>query len=282
MFDRSRREHLKKELERFEQLFPAAETVLFKTRSRYHRILVVEKAGRRLLKFNNMTQTAVDADSGFFSFFSYINYLHLPLALKPDAERTLVIGLGGGALPRRMRRDYPEISIDVVEIDPAVVQVARDYFFLVEDDRLKVTVADGREFITSTRVTYDHIIIDAFNSDSVPVQLTTEGFFRQVKDRLSSDGVMAFNAISALRGMHSGTFDSVHRTVKKVWEKVYTFAIGYGSKKDPESLRNIIIMATDRVVPREVLEERIAGRVDGRVTVPGFSGFINDLCDADL
>ena len=57
-------------------------------------------------------------DAPFDTDFEYPGYFHVALAMKPDAIRTLVIGLGGGTVVKRMWRDYPEMRIDSVELDP--------------------------------------------------------------------------------------------------------------------------------------------------------------------
>ena len=59
-------------------------------------------------------------DDPFETDLSYVAYLHLPLAVKPDASSALLIGLGGGMLAKRMWRDYPGMHIDAVEVDPGV------------------------------------------------------------------------------------------------------------------------------------------------------------------
>ncbi|KAF0290517.1 Methyltransferase-like protein 13 [Amphibalanus amphitrite] len=61
--------------------------------------------------------------------------------------RVLVIGLGGGGLSRFIHGKFPKASVDVVDIDPEVVTVAKDWFGFTEDDRLRAHVADGLQFI---------------------------------------------------------------------------------------------------------------------------------------
>ena len=250
---------------------------LFKTRSKHHRIYVEEKGNRVILKFNNMVQTAVGIDESCVSYLAYINYLHLPLALKPDAEQVLIIGLGGRALPRRMLRDYPGMQLEVVEIDPVVVDVARRYFNLPQDPRLSVIVADGREYLASASRVYDLIISDAFQADSIPTQLTDEAFFRQVKLRLRPDGVLAYNVVSALQGSESAVFKSIYQNISAVWRSTYVFPVGISRYHDPESVRNIILLATDCQVPAETLKEMVENRAEGRVSIPGFPEFAQDL-----
>jgi predicted membrane-bound spermidine synthase len=83
--------------------------VLFRRDTQYHRILVTEANGERTLRFDRSRQTSVDVNDPVISRIRYPDYLHLAFAVNPDAERVLVLGLGGGALPARMLRDYPEV-----------------------------------------------------------------------------------------------------------------------------------------------------------------------------
>jgi spermidine synthase len=203
--------------------------------------------------------------------------MHLALALKPDAKRVLVVGLGGGSIIKRMWRDYPEVTIDAVEIDPVVVDVAERYFELPSHARIDVTVEDGRRFLRRTDETYDIIIMDAYYADALPFHLTTVEFFREARARLAPGGVLAYNVISAVEGPRSDLFRSMYRTVGGVWEHRWVFPIGIGTEGLPESNRNIIVLATDNRVSEEELRAQIENRVAGRVTVPGFDKFGRDL-----
>eukprot|EP00288_Rhodomonas_lens_P015515 CAMPEP_0177708198 /NCGR_PEP_ID=MMETSP0484_2-20121128/10153_1 /TAXON_ID=354590 /ORGANISM="Rhodomonas lens, Strain RHODO" /LENGTH=362 /DNA_ID=CAMNT_0019219755 /DNA_START=145 /DNA_END=1233 /DNA_ORIENTATION=+ len=74
----------------------------------------------------------------------------------------LIIGLAGGMLPRFLRFNFPNTSVDCVELDPVVVDVAREYFGFEPDEKLHVHVADGVEFIEKApEDSYDIVIIDA-------------------------------------------------------------------------------------------------------------------------
>jgi spermidine synthase len=189
----------------------------------------------------------------------------------------LVLGLGGGAVTKRMWRDYPELEIDSVEIDPVVVEVARDYFGLPEDERSRVFIEDARRHIQQTDETYDIIIIDAYYSDALPSHLTTQEFLAEVKSRLAPDGVVAYNVISAVDGEGSELFRSMYRTADTVWDTLRVFPIGIAEDDDLEERRNIIVLATDEPLAEGELMADIESAVDGRVTIRGFEEFGEDL-----
>src|SRR5450759_3529900 len=120
---------------------------LLVSESRHHRITVDENDGVTSLRFNGCLQSSMRGAEGLDTVQAYLDLLHLSFVLTPDARRVLVIGLGGGVLPKRIWHDYPDVQVDVVELDPQIVEVARRYFDLPQDERLRVTVADGREYV---------------------------------------------------------------------------------------------------------------------------------------
>ncbi len=85
----------------------------------------------------------------------------------------LVLGLGGGAVTKRWWRDYPDMTIDTVEIDPVVIDVAQRYFGLPDDERIRVVNQDARRFVQESSAKYDVIIVDCYYADSLPSHLTT-------------------------------------------------------------------------------------------------------------
>jgi len=105
----------------------------------------------------------------------------------------LIVGLGGGTLPRFFHSHFPEMMIDVVEIDPGVVDVAREYCGFAEDARMRVYVADGRDFIEASRGGYDVIILDSFDADVIPRHLATLEFLRRVQNALAPSGIIVAN-----------------------------------------------------------------------------------------
>jgi spermidine synthase len=244
--------------------------------SPFHRLTVTDNDGVRLLKFERNQQSSMLIDDPFETTIEYVGYLHITLAVKPDAARALVIGLGGGSVVKRMWRDYPELHIDVAEIDGEVVEVASALFGLPDDDRIDVHIADGRDFLSRRLEPYDIIIVDAFDDDRVPRPLLTEEFMRECKERLSPDGVIAWNLFGAVYGPHSRMFRSFHRTAANVWRNLWVFPLGIAENAVDDS-RNIVVFASDAPLTADELAERIATRVDGLVTVPAFERFAEDL-----
>lgn len=247
--------------------------------SAHHTIHVTDYGYIRVLRFARNRQSSMYLDSPFDTDIEYPGYFHITLAVKPDSVRTLVIGLGGGSVVKRMWRDYPEMRVDAVELDPDVVDIAYRFFALPEDERIRVFTDDGRRFLETATDTYDIVIIDAFDEDSVPRPLTTEEFLRTVRDRLSPDGAVSYNFIGAVRGERSKPFRSLYRTMRNVWRTVWVFTIDEGVDNDG---CNIMLIASDAPLSVDELCERIADRVGGRVTVPAFHLYGDDLYRGEI
>jgi predicted membrane-bound spermidine synthase len=253
------------------------ERVLYRADSQYHRITVTEADNIRHLRFDASNQSAIDLTDGYRSTIAYPNYMDLALAANPGAKRVLVLGLGGGAITKRWWRDYPGLTIDSVEIDPAVIDVSRRFFGLPEDTRLRVFNEDARRFVQRSTDTYDIIIVDCYYSDSLPFHLATQEFFAELGKRLAPGGVVAYNVIGSVSGDGSKLFRSIYRTVGTQWDHSWVFPIGISENGLEAQRRNIIVLATDSGFTREELTGRIESGVDGRVTVDGFPAFARDL-----
>ena len=252
---------------------------MYEHESQFHQLKVTDDNGVRLLKFERNQQSSMHLDDPFETDIEYIAYFHLALAIQPAIERVLVIGLGGGSLVKRMWRDYPQMRIDAVEIDPEVAEIAHELFELPRDERIRVVVGDGREFLGGCGETYDLIVVDAYDDDHIPFHLLTEEFFRECKDHLAEDGVIAYNLIASVHGDHSKPFRSFHRTIGNVWRNIWSFPVGMAAN-GPIQLAfggNIVLFASDVELAPEELLVRIAQRVDGRVSVKGYGGLGKDL-----
>ena len=233
-------------------------TILHTKDSQYHRIAVVEDDDTRYLRFDSSFQSGMYKDDPFRTRFEYADYLQLPLAYRPSTRRILYVGLGGGSAPKRTWRDFPATRIDVVELDPEVVDVAYKYFEVPRDPRLRVEVEDGRRFLAANDGPWDAIVIDAFYSDSIPFHLATREFLELARSRLAPGGIVATNIIGAVRGADSRLFRSMLRTYRAVFPTVAIHPVR-GEGETLDGIRNIILVAGDGAAPsKEFLQERWA------------------------
>jgi spermidine synthase len=233
--------------------------VVFAEDTQYHRLAVVDDETTRYLRFDNSLQSAMYLDDPFRTRFRYTDYFHLGLAYNPDARNVLFIGLGAGSSPKRMWREFPELRLHVVELDPVVVDVGYRYFSVPRDERLRVEVGEGRQFLARNERRWDVIVIDAFFADAIPFHLVTHEFLGLARERLAPGGVVVTNAIGALAGPGSRLFRSIYGTYRTAFPTVLVHPAVEQSDRGPEAYRNVILVATEAAAPeRDFLAERWA------------------------
>jgi spermidine synthase len=241
--------------------------------TRYHRMYVLDAPDTRYLRFDNTFQSAMSLKNPYDGAFQYTDYLQLGLAYNPSVKKVLFIGLGGGSVVKRMWRDFPQLELHAVEIDPEVVRVARQWFELPDDPRITVAAEDGRRFLAASDERYDMIVIDAYFSDSIPFHLATAQFFELVRSRLTPGGVVVSNVIGAIEGEGSKLLRSMNKTYRSVFPTVALHPVGGGG-----SLGNVIMIASEGGLPaKDVLAQNwqsatartkapvdLAGAIDAR------------------
>ncbi|HYT85886.1 MAG TPA: fused MFS/spermidine synthase [Burkholderiales bacterium] len=154
------------------------------------------------------------------------------LALCEEPRRILVVGLGGATLPMFLRRHYPSAAIDVAEIDPEVVDVAKKFFGFREDERMWVHIGDGRRFIENVpQPYYDIIYLDAYGAHDVPAHLTTQEFLRAVRRAVMPSGVAIGNV---WRPPSNPLHDSMIRTYQEVFDELFILDV-------PGDVNNILL-----------------------------------------
>ncbi len=263
------------------------ERVIFDRETLYHHVRVVDRGDSRFLRFDNSWQSGMYLSDPDRARFTYTDFFHLALVWQPHPSDALFIGLGGGSAPKSFLKDYPDLRVDVAEIDPVVIEVARRFFDVPDDSRLSMAAQDGRLFLKGTPRAYDLVALDAYYADAVPFHLFTREFFTLAGQRLKPEGVLAINVIGSFEGAHSNLFRSIYRTVKEVFPEVYLFAVPLDKNENPGSLdpgmeRNIIVMATKsgpRLSPDEVRARAAKLAADGvfkTKSLVDYSAYLHD------
>ncbi len=230
----------------------------------YHAIRVTDLDGRyRTLSFGRFHQSGMDLRDPYGPGFHYTDFFHIPMILNPDAHRVLFIGLGGGTGPKQFLRHYADLEIVAVEIDPGVVEVAREYFGLPQDPRLTVEVGDGRAWLRAAGTSFDAVIIDAFTVNrygiSLPWHFTTREFFRELEAKTTAGAVIVFNS--------PGTPDApISQALMRTMSISFPYQLVFSSHS------NTVIAASRREIGTSpaALAERIARlRAEGRIHLRG-------------
>jgi spermidine synthase len=210
---------------------PAAERVLYEKASPYNTIVVTENdKGLRTLWFEpgGARQSVVKVGDPNHLELPYARAMAVGLVLGERPRRVLIVGLGGGTIPGFLHKHFPQTIVDVVDIDPDVVAVAKKFFGFREDATLRAHVADGRRFIATHPNRYDLIFLDAFGADSIPYHLATREFLDAVQRALTPRGIVLANVWSSYS---NHLYDSMVRTYQDVFEDLYIVDVrGAGNK----------------------------------------------------
>ena len=184
----------------------AEQRLIHSEKSLYREVFVYEDGNTRCLCFTRLCaigrQTCVDLRHPNRLVFEYTQMMLGALYLTPDPHSILIIGLGGGTLPRTLERLLPNADIDVVEIDPAVVGVAQQYFGFRPDERIHLTVQDGRAYVRQAlrgSKRYQLIMLDAYEHQYIPEHMLTREFLGEVRSLLQPGGIVAANTFSSSR-----------------------------------------------------------------------------------
>jgi spermidine synthase len=220
-----------------------ADGVVFAADGLYERIVIRDmpyrgRSARVLLQDLNVSGGLV-LDDGSMAF-DYTRYFDLYRLFTPELKTALAIGGGAYTVPRSILRESPRAIVDVAEIDPSLHALARRYFDLPDDARLRNHVTDGRRFLHDTEERYDLIFSDAFRSFiSAPPQFATLEFFRLARSRLREDGVLIANFYGSLAPDTRAAIYSVLRTMRAAFPQVYVIATAGPAS---EELQNFIFV----------------------------------------
>jgi spermidine synthase len=254
----------------------ARAAVVFETTTPHHHITVTDDRGLRTLSFNGSQETRMSLGDPLKGHFEYTEYFHLPWLWNTNLTNVLMIGLGGGSIQRSYLHYYPEVNVDTVELDAEVVDIAQRFFSLPKTPRHRLMVEDGRQYLRRSRKQYDAIILDAYRTTRygsfIPYHMATKEFFEITRDRLSTNGVVAFNVIGSYQGFRADILGATYRTMKEVFPQVYLFPA-------KDSL-NVVLVGTrsERMLTTQEARQLAGGLKSTRkVTLPTFAARVSAL-----
>lgn len=206
-------------------------TLTYEGESVYNYLQVKEDDKQVALSTNVLfgIQSIYMKDGGLSGLY-YDTAMAAPLMSDGDdvnSKNMLILGMGTGTYAKQCREYFPGISVEGVEIDDKITDLAHEYFEL--DGDIKVTTYDGRAYLQAinrkNEVKYDVIMVDAYQDITIPFQMSSTEFFTLVKQALKPGGVMVVNM-----NMHSDKEGSINEylsdTISSVFSNVYTVKVG--------------------------------------------------------
>ena len=217
--------------------------ILVDTDSQYSRIWVKQvntaKTTYKTLQVDTGLESYIDTETGEMGAM-YLRYYDLFEYLNKDAKSTLMIGGAAYTYPIHYLQKYQDKTIDVVEIDEKMTQIAEEQFGLnTKDERLKIYTQDGRSYLNYSENKYDTILIDAFKGLNAPFELTTYEALIHAKNMLNDNGIVLTNIISSLEGEDADFIKYEYATYKAVFDDVKIFQV---QDRDYTESQNLILV----------------------------------------
>jgi len=168
--------------------------VIFETEDAFGTVQVVQNEKGRHLHLDTLPQQSTLLPERPEKLAPKLNeVMMLSLLFNPEPKSALILGMGGGGLAKFLCSSFPECRIDAVELSPAVVQAAYDYFDLPKEERLSVHTEDALAFVEKEKKTYDLIIVDLFLGDGISNLVTDTRLFGHCHRLLSKGGILCWN-----------------------------------------------------------------------------------------
>lgn len=184
-------------------------------------------------------------------YYDYALAAPLMAGQQENGQDVLILGMGTGTYARQCIKYYDGISVEGVEIDQRITELARQYFEL--PDEVSVTTYDGRAYLQAVDQKYDVIMVDAYQDITIPFQMSSTEFFTMVLEHLKEDGVMVVNM-----NMQSGEEGSINEyltdTISGVFDTVYTVDVIGSTNRE--------LFASQNARIAEVLAENTAALSD--------------------
>lgn len=216
---------------------PAGYELVDQAQSMYGKVQVIDDTTKKV-RFLRVDHSVIGADliPEYDTAFSFVYLLELVRVLRPSAASMLQLGLGTGSLPRSF--NDTTLKTDVVELDPAVVSLARKHFKFQPSGT--VFEEDARTFINRSQRKYDLIVHDTFTGGSTPEHLLSKEVFASLHRMLNAGGLLTLNFVGGVAGPEGEATLLVGQTLRAEFPHVRAF------KDDSnEQITNVIFFASD-------------------------------------
>ena len=143
------------------------------------------------------------------------------IAIERRPKSVLILGGGAFTLPQYLSEQLPGSTIDVVEIDPELETISRDYFGYTNPANVNEIFTDARAYVNQSKKIYDVVIVDVYGDTSIPFTFITKEYGQALATRLAPDGIVIANIIGGLKGQCRDTFAAVDAGYREAMPNVY-------------------------------------------------------------
>ena len=220
-------------------IIPHAGNTIYEKETPYSHLDVIDFENIRTLYLDGMPHSSMNKVDPKELVIDYTEFFHLGKILNPELKKVLFVGGGGFSGPTNFLLMYPDIEVDVVELDADVIDVAKNFFELKEVQRLKIYNEDARRFLTDTQEKYDLIILDAYATSYVPFHLITDEFYKIVETKLQPRGIVISNLLGSLVGDTSDLFRAIYKTQSDTFPNLYIFT----TEHKISNIQNLMLVA---------------------------------------
>ncbi len=213
--------------------------------SNYSRIFIqdteYENQSAKFLLLNGYVNSGMSLGSPNDLIFEYTQFYDLFDFFNPSANKVLLLGGGAFSYPKHFQATFPNKELDVVEIDPELLEISKDHFSFIPSPKTEIFLEDARTYLQHSKKKYDVVLYDVLTSPlSVPFHLTTQEAFQQVSSTMHSNGILILNIIADLNGESSAFLESEYLTLKSVFQEVQLYS---AQERNVNGLHNYILIA---------------------------------------
>ncbi len=222
--------------------------ILYEAKTEYGLLQVTEQSGQRFLRCDGHIESAVYTDSAHADalVFPYMQRFSYAFAARPAIRRTLLLGGGAFSYPRYYLKNYPNCTIDVVEISEDVLKIDEAYFGLndLKTERMQIIAEDGFSYLKETKETYDLIINDAFLGSHEEGRGTED--LQVIHDHLNKDGIYMVNLASSLKGISSFSYQHLSAELKEKFK--YTAVLQCEEERSLYEKQNLLLIGSEETL----------------------------------
>jgi spermidine synthase len=174
----------------------------------YHKPFVIDDGRVRRLYFGlAYVQSEMSIARPHELNFAYTRKMMGFLLFVPRPKHVVIVGLGGGSLTRFCHRQLPRARITTVEIDREVIAFGDLFELPVQDERHVLIQADAVDYFATTADRPadrpDVVLLDGCDNQGMAPAFRNAGFFRSVRDRLKTNGVLVVNLVGSAAALRT-------------------------------------------------------------------------------